>query len=262
MTSRNGYNEVTFAEHDSRRFGLRVVRGSAPEPRAVPDLMAGCRRAGAELAFATCPADRPDAVAALTAEGWYLTDIQVTFEGPTVPGPSIAPLRRRVAGAADSEAVETLARRAFASHLCHYALDPRLDAALVPLIYADWAARLCRAPDEGDVVLLYEEDRLVHFSACRFHGSERGELLLAGMDPAFRGRRIGPTVTADSIGYLHHHGAVTVTAVTGAANISSQRQLLRCGLRPVLATCMLHRWFSAAPELAAMTELNSAEGSA
>jgi UDP-glucose 4-epimerase len=235
---------VEPAAHDSRRFGLRVVRTRIADADAVSALTRSCAEQGADLAIARCPADDADTLAALTSAGWSLMDVQIVFEGPATPSPPIEPVTRRVAEAGDAAAVHALALVAFESHVTHYYADPRLPRRLAREVYADWARRMCAEPEGATPVLLYEEgSRLVHFSACQLGEPTHGELLLAGMHPDYRGRGLGPRLTADSIGYLAGRGVTVVSAVTGANNLSSQRQLLRCGLRPERAFYTLHRWF-------------------
>jgi hypothetical protein len=232
---------------DSQTLGVRVGRLRVTDPDAAEYVTGECRQRGFDLGIATCPASDGRLVAALGRRGWRVMDTEIVFEGPVAQSEPLPPaLRRRVAAARDSQAVAHLAALAFHGHISHYSADPRLSDRLASAAYADWASRMCTEKSGRTVVLLYEKDGgLAHFSACKIDGADpsRGELLLAGMNPRYQGMRMGTLVTADSIGYLHDQGAERVTAVTGATNIPSQRQLMRCSLRPREAFYVLHRWF-------------------
>jgi GNAT superfamily N-acetyltransferase len=225
---------------------FRVAIAAAPEGDASrPDGLLAAARGGRAFFYAKVPTARVDVVKRLTAVGFSVVDVGVTFE--RAPGGALLPQAGagpgviiRDAAPADRDALLDCAGSCFVYSRFH--LDPLVPRALADAIKREWVRSYLEGR-RGDRLLTAERDgRAVGFLAqlSADAGVRPARVIdLVGVDRAHQGLGVGRALvdwfTRDSLGKC-----AVVRVGTQVANIPSIRIYESCGYRLVESAYVLH----------------------
>ncbi len=237
---------ASIAALDCARFGRRVAK-AAPhtetEWRAALDF---CARHGVELLIARIDSAHFALAQLMESDGARLTDVLLQFRCArlAVAAPAAAvPCRIRPCTAAESGAVEELARACFRGYTSHYHADARLDRAACDEVYADWARRACTERTVADEVLVAEDNgSLLGFAALRMASGREADGRLFGVAPEARGRGVQRALLQAFLAWAAGRGADSAIYQTQLTNLAAQKSVVRAGFEPDRAFLTLHHW--------------------
>lgn len=231
---------AVLSELDCDRFGLQIARVDDIGLDEVRGVTRSCLDRGIEMVIARCAADDFPTIHALERAGYMLMETQVHYLGPVVS--TVGSTGVRDAVTADADAVERVARAAFADYGGHYHCDPRLPAAQSTEAYVSWAANCMNGRLAEHVVVAELDGRIVGFQAHRSPQPGTGQLLLIGVAPEARGRGIYHALGSHAMRWSSQRGCSELLAVCHQGNLASHRVFIGLGLRPAQAVSTFHGW--------------------
>lgn len=234
-----------YSEIDSARFGFPVGKDYAITVSSLPAVIEAARSQGIRLLLARCSAGDWGTTHALERRGAQLMDTLLYFrrdlKGESeARAPSASGVR--LSAPQDADAVEQVARGAFADYDGHYHVDPRLDRAAVAEIYPSWARRMVQDPSAADAVLVAEVDGAVAgFGALKAAGDTLDAMLYA-VSPDFRRRGVYRNLVAASCDWARDARFSAMDYSTQLTNVAAQRVVVQSGFVPSRAFYTFHLW--------------------
>ena len=176
-----------------------------------------------------------DAVQRLQRNGFYLTDLGITWERETLQS-DVVSIGVREAGPTDAGSVSEMASDLFIDARFYH--DPFFSRAEANNLYQTWTENLLRG--SADKVFFVANKG---FIACKVSGSV-GEIVLVGVAPAYQGQGVGTTLVQAAIGWMRSAGAGLVTVRTQAGNTNANRFYGKQGFRMKTADVTMAKVFS------------------
>lgn len=236
---------LTFSSPDSRRFGLRVFRGSVSVDDA-ERLRAEVLGGGCDVAIVRSPVGDGAMAAALSRVGFpaYHCDTLVVYRCDLPNRPrqesDASGLVIRLASFDDAAALEALVGEAFVGYQSHYSGNPLLSPLLVLNGYKEWASSLLAHP-QGRCWLAFVGEKLVGFIASiEEPHCGVGRIILNGVSPAHTGQGIYGALVECACADFMGRGLRSVEVSTQVWNRVVQKVWLRAGFRMVDALDTFH----------------------
>jgi GNAT superfamily N-acetyltransferase len=146
-------------------------------------------------------------------------------------------------GGAAADAASAIARRAFHNYMGHYHADPRLSDEAADEAYADWIARLLRAPTPDQIALgSVKEGKLVGFLVGQPRNHGTSEIILNAILPEEQGGGRYTALLDDYMDRVAKRGDREVVISTQLQNYGVQRVWVRAGFTLYRSYHTLHRW--------------------
>lgn len=236
---------LSYAPHESRRFGLQVWRASAiGTPVSV---LREVIDSAADVAVYRLPVGTSQPVAALAQSGFDVIHAGVLVDytldlAQCVPRARRDPaLQIRRVEAADDDALAALVETAFAGYVSHYAANPLFDAGLAVDGYREWALRARHDPAHAACWVAHRDGRLVAFAMCTLD-PDRGICNggLYGVLPGDSGRGVFSDLMRETQVQFKHEGYREMRMSTKADNLVSQKVFAREGFHLYAAFDTLH----------------------
>ncbi len=240
---------------DSKRFGVRVLRGLAS---TVPDATRMGREAvasGADLVIARCPTTPPPVAQALEAWGCFLCDTLVYFAGAVSPAAAppdaLASGRVRRLVEADVAPLSLVAEQAFSGFAGHYHADARLDGARATAGYVEWFQNQCRQAD-GVVLVSTTGGEPTGFLTLKLGASaDDAEIVLNAVSPKAQGQGSYDALVKAAKHVAAQQGKTRLKVSTQLHNLAPQKVWARNGLEPSDSFYTFHWWADGARDRSA-----------
>ena len=233
-----------YLEWDSTFFGHRIAR--ATHGRLSPDIAAEverwCVSHRIDCVYLLARSDDFATVRTAASCGFYLVDVRVTLEVDAQNAlPEIRPEGVvRPWTLSDVPSLREIARRSH--HGTRFYADERFDAARCDELYAEWIVRSCRG--DADAVFVAELDHgVAGYLSCHAPESKVGQIGLAAVTEAARGRGLGSQMLGHAMRWFAKHGVGVVSVVTQGGNKGALRFYQRHhGFTVQSLDLWYHRW--------------------
>ncbi len=233
--------QIVTSPSESARFCRTVARAVLHEESDVSMLCSELTTTDHDLVMVRYPArwvrafDQLSSVADRTA---IYADTLLYFRWDD-DGRELAPSRTSVTRSAiDAAEVPPTVASIFSDYVNHYVANPRLDASLVSIGYAEWAASV--AGDESNVlVAIHVGGSIAGLAVVDTQGSE-WDVVLAGVTPQQRGGGVYGDLMTSVMQHAREAGQSSVLISTQSHNIQVMRTWERLGWRIVSSTITVH----------------------
>lgn len=228
---------IAPAEADSRRFSLRILRGTATAPRA-RDLWPALLAHDTDIAIVRTPAGHAGCLPMLAGGGVTVIHADtLVYWHATLADLPVLPRRNPALhiGAAcvdDLPALELVATDAFSAYRSHYQANPLFDASSITAGYAQWAGQGLRDAHSGlETWVARDDGRVVGFATCRQPATTDGrtDIVLNAIHPAHAGQGVYGDLLQAIIEDSRAHGIIGIQSSTQVWNHAVQRAWARAG---------------------------------
>lgn len=226
-----------------------TARGEIEVGDSFSELRTRALALAAELVIFRVPTSEIKIVQEAQQCGALLADTLVYFEKwPTDRYDVSLPsgFSHRLAGPADADEVETIARLAFKGYFGHYHADSRLSQDAADETYASWARRSCSGAPVADAVIILQDAHtaIVGFLTVRTDSSQSFSIELNAISPRYQGQGLYPTLVQLAQNWGLETGCQRLAISTQVDNLHVQRVWCRLGLEPFKSYYTLHLWMS------------------
>lgn len=220
--------KLTSLEWDSEFWGFRIAN---VDPWPVDPLV---HLGAADFGQFLSPAESIGRMQAATAQGYFVADVRVTLDRPTVHG--MPPIDIRFYQDGDLPELVRIARE---SHrITRYYADPGFPNERCHDLYETWI----RNSVEGWADTVLVAGTPAH-GYCTVHlDGEVGSIGLIAVAEEARGQGSGRNLVHGAVRWAHAASATRMTVVTQGRNIQAQRVFQRCGFRTCDTKLWMHRW--------------------
>lgn len=225
---------------------VRLFRGGTKDAWVQDLLREHVRHQRAAMYYARVDTGQIDVVRLLSAAGFYIVDVNVTFgmetsaRGPQTGTVDGADYPIREIGAEHHEAALAIAGSCFRYSRFH--LDPLVPRAIADRIKREWVLSYVRKQRGEKLFIALSNGQPVGFLAALAseEGHRRARIIdLIGVDPAFQGRGIGRALVAFFMD--HYRGECDFLQVgTQAANLPSLRLYEKLGFTIAKTQYVMH----------------------
>jgi len=234
-------------ELETARFGV-VTAWVSDNSAHTEEIDVQAKSMGVQLLITRVPATDLHRLQDLEAAGYRLMDTLVYYtRDVSNPPHQITPPKGftfRLATSLDKEEVARVAKDCFASYIGHYHADPHLDQKAADAAYVEWA-EICteRTSPTTPVIVAMFEEKIVGFLAMRTNSRDEMEIILNGVAPAFQGRGVYSSMTANAISLANMHGSFRLITSTQITNYKVQKVWTQLGFFHTRSLYTLHKWF-------------------
>jgi len=219
---------------DSRRFGIRVKRGTLLPGSNVTSVVAGVEADDAELLIFRVPAGETALPIALQQRGHAVihADTLVYYSADLLQSPH-ACVEHQVERAQEHHRREIadIAAAGFRDYRSHYSANPLLPADLVLSGYVEWAlSRLARDGANGETWVVTSGGEVAGFATCDV-GADSVEIVLNAVHPDHERRGLYGMLLRHIQHVYSGRGLKEILISTQIWNYGVQRQWSRAGLR-------------------------------
>lgn len=223
---------------ESRRFGLRLVRGVLSTEHAADTVLNDINILRPDVAIFRCAAGDTSQIAALGGVGLYPlhADTLVYYaarlrDDAPLPPPTPAHDIRR-ASPSDADAVAGIVRGGFHGYRNHYHANPRLLPAAILEGYVEWALDYATVSSESRQTWIYSVNGIARsFATCRLNeNGEDIEVVLNATAPDAAGHGFYSRLLEYLMAHFGRTGRRRVLISTQIWNYVVQRVWARAGL--------------------------------
>jgi dTDP-4-amino-4,6-dideoxy-D-galactose acyltransferase len=235
----------SLLEWDSQFFGLTVaqVNGHRLEAQTIAQILDWCREKKVRCLYFLADSNHLETLRLAEENGFYLTDIRVTYErstpgmgNPYQPAPPI-----HLATPEDLPGLRAMADSAYRDSRFYY--DGHFPQDTCDRLYKTWIEKSLSGYAQA-VLVRGEAGQPEGFVTCHTSPSEaKGKIGLAGVSEGTRGRGIGQALVQESLHWFAGQGMATVEVVTQGRNIPAQRLYQKCGFATKEVRLWYHHWF-------------------
>jgi hypothetical protein len=236
---------LLYSPLESKRFGLRILRGTATK-LAPEEILHAIVEEQADVAILRIP----------TSEQYKLYQLSSVLPFPVIVADTVVslecdlrefpprPLRNstliaRRATSADIAILEELVELSFKSYRTHYHSNPLFDSQLVLAGYKEWALS-CLQPDDSRICFLfYLNEQAVSYSTIE-QKPTYCEGILYGARPGITAKGIYFDMIQHTKEYVLDQGLKRILGITQVQNHAGQRAWVREGFVPVRSACTIH----------------------
>jgi dTDP-4-amino-4,6-dideoxy-D-galactose acyltransferase len=235
----------SILEWDSAFFGVTIARVNSNrlDARIVSQVMEWCREKQVRCLYFLADSDDVETQRQAEKNGFYLTDIRVTYEHSlrrleeqTAPDPDI-----RMAVPQDLPALRGMASSSYRETRFYY--DGHFPQAACDRLYETWIEKSLSGYARA-VLVKGVPGQPEGFVTCDTLLPEAtGKIGLVGVSSSTRGRGIGRALVQESLSWFGQQGMKSVQVVTQGRNIRAQRLYQKCGFLLNEVRFWYHCWF-------------------
>lgn len=230
---------------DSEFFGVPIARlvPDQPDPSLLQEVDTQCHREGIRCLYALVDPSRPDALQAMTLQGYRLVDLRVTLSRttPDEEGGEKEKDAIRIATDDDICGLEAIARTSH--HDTRYYADPGFSRSRCDDLYAAWIANSCRGFADRVWVAGPVGRPEGYLTGSVNGGSEEGSIGLFAIAPSAQGRGLGGGLLRTALAWFADRGCLRATVVTQARNRAALGIYQKHGFKIASIKVWLHKWY-------------------
>lgn len=236
-------------EWDTDFFGRRIAQVSSHRLNApgVEAVLKWCQSHHIECLYFSADFDDVDTVRLAEDHGFRLVDVRVELRHKISNRLEVsenglgAPVAVRLCREGDIPVLRAIARMSHFSSRFYF--DPGFSKESCHELYDAWIKRSCEG--YADAVLVAElNSEPVGYVSCHLGAeSSEGRIGLVGVEAKAQGQGVGWQLIASALEWFRQHDAKTVTVVTQARNLASQRLYQRRCFIIRSVRLWYHKWF-------------------
>lgn len=234
MKSTNSPRRLVEAPLDSRRFGIKVLRGMIESGTDSAEVIEEIHGSDADLVIFRVPAGCTEVPTGLQRRGNVVIHADtLVYYGMDLSRQTAPPPQTKVERATDAHrgALANIAERSFSNYRAHYAANPLLCRDLVLSGYVEWAlSRLSEDRADAATWVVIEEGIVAGFATCDI-GDDSVEIVLNAVCPDFERRGLYGMLLRHIQHYYSHQSLKKLLISTQIWNFTVQRQWTRNGLQ-------------------------------
>lgn len=229
---------------DSEFFGCNIARltvGRLTEDTAA-HVRAWCKRNRVDCLYFLADSTDLTTVSLAEKHGFHLADIRLTLERPLKDSAPISPMTSAIRRGTSLD-IPVLGQIATQCHQdSRFYFDPHFTRSRCDALYQTWIEKSLNG--YADAVFVAELDgEAVGYLSCHLPSPAEGQIGLLAVGSNGRGKGLGQNLVRESFRWFSSKGALRVTVVTQARNVSAQRLYQGCGFRTQSMQLWYHRWF-------------------
>lgn len=245
-------DRVQFLPWDSRFFGLRIARltPNTLNVDSAREALKECERKKIDCLYFLSRSDHPATLLLAKSFDFHFIDIRMTYrldlsrrQELFEMEPGEERLDFRLARSKDAEWLGRLAMISYPHS--RFAIDPRFPKNSHQRLFKEWVTRSIHGKFDDCVWIAEAGRKSAGFISCRRSTRDAGHIGLVGVEPRFRGKRIGAFLIGQAFRWFRDKGIRTIRVVTQGSNIAAQRLYQRGGFRTESVELWHHRWFHA-----------------
>lgn len=231
-----------YLEWDSNFFGLRIARyrGHLLRKEELQAADKWCREENIDCLYLLAESSDARTIELAESNQFHFVDARVQMEADTHPS-SCPPSSVRPARPEDLETLQRIARVSHGDS--RFFFDHRFPRSRVEDLYAEWIARSVGGW-ASSVLVCKVAGQVAGYISCHLSDQGSGSIGLLAVDQEQRGRGLGQQLLSGAMQIFEQGGARTVSVVTQARNIDSQRLYQKAGFRTRSVQLWFHRWFA------------------
>ena len=109
--------------------------------------------------------------------------------------------------------------------------------------YQDWVSKAIHGTFDDQAYVLRRNGDPAGFCTVKFEPVSCARIRLVGLEPRYRGRRLGPIMVMHTLKALAEKGIKYVQVVTQGRNYAAQRLYQKSGFLTKKTELWYHRWF-------------------
>lgn len=235
--------EFRHLSWDSAFFGMRIAQvvGSRLGAEDVATVDAWCQQEHVDCLYFLSDGTGPADAAIAEAAGFAHVDDRLTLEMPLrqVPAKGRWTHWIRAATVADSPALEDIAGEAHRG--TRFFNDLHFPRERCVELYRTWVRNSCHGA--ADQVWVCEDGTApTGYATCHLRPEGLGEIGLLGVAARARGQRVGQTLVAAALAWLHAQGCRRARVVTQGTNVAARRLYENAGFTLATSQRWYHRW--------------------
>jgi GNAT superfamily N-acetyltransferase len=235
---------MEYSPLESRRFGLKVLRGSADKLDAY-GLLQTIVEQQADVAILRLPSTEQHTLHKLELMPFpvVVADTLVYYQCDMTVAPP-KPLRNtdlevRIAQPEDRQLLQSLIDEIFQDYSTHYYSNPVFDRQQILDGYKEWTLGYLEPGDSRVCFLFYRNGQAIAFVTCNLM-AEHGEIVLGGVLPSAQGGGVYSDFIRYSMKYIAEHGLSKVLVSTQIQNYAVQKVWVREGYTLIKAYSTVH----------------------
>jgi dTDP-4-amino-4,6-dideoxy-D-galactose acyltransferase len=234
-----------YLEWDSQFFGRRIARTliSRLTDKSVSQLESWCRFHRIDCVYFL--ADSSDKYTMMLAQKnmFNFVDARVTLDLHVLAGhadnSSVFTMRNAIEG--DIPELRALAGSCHRDSRFYH--DENFPDHLCDELYRTWIEKSCRGWAKK-VLVAGAAGVIDGYLTCHLMNSGIGQIGLVGVADKAKGKGIGTSLVSHAVRWFAQEGAMNVSVVTQARNVSAQRLYQKCGFATRSVEFWFHRWFT------------------
>jgi dTDP-4-amino-4,6-dideoxy-D-galactose acyltransferase len=235
----------SILEWDSAFFGMTIARVNPNrfDAQTVAQVIDWCKQKQVSCLYFLADSNHVETLRQAEENGFYLTDIQVTYEQSTngledryAPDPEI-----RMAIPEDLPVLRAMTDSSYRDSRFYY--DGHFSQESCDRMYEIWIEKSLSGYAQT-VLVIGAPGQPEGFVTCDTILPEaKGKIGLVGVSRNARGRGVGQALVRESLHWFAKQGMKSVQVVTQGRNISAQRLYQNCGFLTKEVRFWYHRWF-------------------
>jgi dTDP-4-amino-4,6-dideoxy-D-galactose acyltransferase len=235
----------SILEWDSVFFGVTIARVNATrlEVDTAAQIMDWCQENDVRCLYFLADSNHIESLRLAEANGFYLTDVRVTFdhslrgfENQSMPGANVRP-----ALAEDLPTLRAMTVSSYRDSRFYY--DGHFPQERCDRLYETWIEKSLSGYAQA-VLVMGEPGSPGGFVTCHTDILEaKGQIGLVGVSTNSRGRGVGQALVMESLRWFTANGMKSVQVVTQGRNIPAQRLYQKCGFLTKEVRFWYHCWF-------------------
>jgi dTDP-4-amino-4,6-dideoxy-D-galactose acyltransferase len=233
----------TLLDWDTSFFGVTIARVNAHQldTQAIAQVINWCQENKVRCLYFLADSNDVKTLRLAEANGFYLTDIRVSFErslreskNESWQNPKV-----RLALPEDVPGLRSIASSSY--HDTRFYYDGHFSSEACDRLYETWIEKSVAGYAQA-VLVTGEPGQPEGFITCSING-QNGEIGLVGVSEKVRGRGLGGILVLASLHWFAAQELASVQVVTQGRNVSAQRLYQKCGFITKDVKLWYHRWF-------------------
>jgi dTDP-4-amino-4,6-dideoxy-D-galactose acyltransferase len=235
---------------DTEFFGLKIGRvlPSRLDVNSLKEINHLAEQGGFRCLYFQGEPDDAETVSLAEKGGFHLVDVRVVMEHPFDGRPAPVPrypipeaIQLMSPRAMDVPTLEQIAVEI--GRTSRFCFDRHFPSDACPRLYRAWLHKAI-ADDHDSVIVAHLPEGAVGLIACGLQTGNVGEIQLAGVQSARRGRGVGTALVQGALDWFRAHGVDRAEVTTQARNVPAQRLYQQMGFFTRRMTLYYHKWLS------------------
>ena len=233
----------SILDWDGAFFGVTIARVNTNrlDVQTTKLILDWCRDNAVRCLYLLADSNHFETLRLAERNGFYLTDIRMTFEH-TLPTHSEAGPAIRFALPEDTPVLRAMASSAYQDTRFYY--DGHFSQELCSRLYVTWIEKSMNGYAQA-VLVTGDPGQPTGFVTCHTDDATgAGRIGLVGVGENTRGRGVGQTLIKEALGWFYRQGMKSVQVSTQGRNIGAQRLYQKCNFLTREVKFWYHRWFA------------------